>query len=294
MSFDLATFPTQVLNGLSYAALLFVVAAGFTVVFGVMRVLNFAHGALFMLGAFVTYEAQSRGWGFLLAAAAAVVVCSLVAAALEVTLIARLYQRDHLEQVLLTLGVSLVVADVVLRNWGGTPQRVSPPELLDGTTEVFSNPYPTYRLAVIGFGVVAAVLLEVLLQRTAFGARLRAAVVDAGMASAVGINTRAMFTAVFTMSGALVGLTSAIGGPILGASVGMDQPLLIDALIVVVIGGPGSITGALVGALFLGFSNTMGLVFLPDYSAFVVYTLMAVVLLVRPNGLFGRPQVVRL
>lgn len=294
MSFDLTTFPTQVLNGLSYAALLFVVAAGFTVVFGVMRVLNFAHGALFMLGAFVTYEAQTRGWNFLLAAAAAVVVCLIVAATLEVTLIARLYRRDHLEQVLLTLGVSLVIGDAVLSIWGGTPQRITTPDVFSGTTEVFSNPYPTYRLAVIGFGVVAAVALEVLLQRTVFGARLRAAVADGEMASAVGINTRAMFTGVFALAGALVGLTSAIGGPILGASIGMDQHLLIDALIVVVIGGPGSITGALVGALFLGFSNTMGLVFLPDYSAFVVYTLMAVVLLVRPNGLFGRPQVVRL
>lgn len=294
MSFDLTTFPTQVLNGLSYAALLFVIAAGFTVVFGVMRVLNFAHGALFMLGAFITYEAQTRGWNFAVAAVAAVVVCLLAATVLEVSLIARLYRRDHLEQVLLTLGVSLVVSDMVLRTWGGNPQRILPPDVFRGTTEIFSNRYPIYRLAVIGFGVLAAIVLQVVLQRTVFGARLRAAVADGEMASAVGINTRALFTGVFGVSGALVGLTAAVGGPILGASIGMDQPLLIDALIVVVIGGPGSITGALVGALFLGFSNTMGQVFLPDYSAFVVYTLMAVVLLARPNGLFGRAPAVRL
>ncbi len=294
MSWNLDTFPVQLLNGLSYAALLFVVAAGFTVVFGVMRVLNFAHGALFMLGAFVTYEAQSRDWNFAVATLAAVVVCLVVSGLLEVSLIARLYRRDHLEQVLLTLGVSLVIADVVLETWGGDPQRIHGPEFLDGTTEVFSNIYPTYRLAVIVFGVVMAVALEVLLARTSFGARLRAAVADAEMASAMGIDTRRLFTAVFAGAGALVGLTAAVGGPVLGASVGMDQPLLIDALIVVVIGGPGSVTGAMIGALFLGMSNTMGQVFLPDYASFVVYTLMVAVLLVRPSGLFARPQVVRL
>ena len=294
MSTNLDTLPVQFLNGMSYAALLFLVAAGFTLVFGLARVLNFAHGAIFMLGAFVVWEVQGRGWGFMAALVSAAAICGVVSGVLEKTLVSRMYGRNHLDQVLMTLGVALVLGDVVLRIWGGDPRRIRPPTFLEGTTEIFGRVYPYYRLGMIVFGLLIAFAMYWVFQRTTFGVRLRAAVSDTDMAAVLGVNTGQLFTIIFAASGALAGMGAALAGPVLGASIGMDQFLLIDALIVVVIGGAGSVPGALVGSVFLGLANTAGQVFAPDYASFLVYGLMVIVLLFRPSGLFGRPVVVRL
>ena len=294
MTLNFDTFPIQFLNGISYASLIFLISAGFTITFGVVRVLNFAYGATFMLGAFAAWEIQQRGWGFLLAVLGSTAVCFGFNAVFERTLVSKMYGRSYLDQVLLTIGMGLVLGDVVLRVWGGDPRRILPPEFLNGRTEIFGNIYPIYRLALVFFGAAVALAIYVVLQRTVFGVRLRAAVEDPEMAAAVGVNTRRLFTLVFAGSGALAGLGAGLGGPVLGASIGMDQSLLIDALIVVVIGGPGSVLGALVGAIFLGLTNTFGNVLVPDYANFAVFGLMIVVLLFRPAGLFGQRQVERL
>jgi branched-subunit amino acid ABC-type transport system permease component len=279
----------QLLNGLAYSLLIFLIAAGFSLIFGMMDVINLAHGSFYMLGAYVAYSIAGRsGDGFWLALLIAPLVVALIGVGLEVGYLRPVYKRGHLDQVLLTFGFAYVFADVVRTVWGSSILSLAYAPVLQGTVEILGRPYPRYRFLVIVFGLLLALVLWLILERTRLGSVVRAGVADPEMASGLGINIQAVFTAVFAAGAALAALSGVVAGPILGMHPGMDFEVLIVALIVVVVGGLGSFSGAFWGSLLIGVADTFGKVLQPDFSMALTFALMAVVLLLRPAGLFGR------
>jgi branched-chain amino acid transport system permease protein len=294
----------QALNGLQFGLMLFLLASGLTLVFGIMDMINLAHGALYMVGAFFAAWLAPIVNSFWLAIVLAVPLTAIVGMLLEATLLRTLYQRDHLAQVLATFALILILNEAVRMIWGSdmslpTPQALSGPvELLPGLY------YPSYRLMIIGVGLVIAVLLWFLVTRTRVGALVRAGASNREMAMAMGVNIRALFTAVFGVGAALCAVAGAMLGPLLAIQVGMGDSILILAFVVIVIGGIGSIRGAFVGSVLVGLVDTFGRTLLPHLfrellppqwasaagpavASILIYVLMAIVLFVRPQGLFA-------
>lgn len=284
----IANHLVSVLNGVAIGVLLFMMAIGLSLIFGLMDVLNLAHGAVFLIGSYLAAEMAGRaGGGFLLAAAAAAGVGLVIGGGLGLSL-RPLRKRGHLDQVLLTLGIAFVLLGASARVWGDDFRAVPAPGVLAGGGEVLGQAYPTYRLAVIFIGLAIAALVYVVFERSRLGAILRAIVDDRDMVEALGINTRFVTGWVLAAGSALAAVGGVIGAPILSIRPGLEWEVLILALIVIVIGGLGSVKGALVGALLIGQVESLGVALAPELSAFALFGTMAIVLLVRPEGIFGR------
>lgn len=279
----------SILNGVARGLLLFTMAVGLSLIFGLMDVLNLVHGAVFLLGAYIGFSLAPSG-STTLAFALALAVASVVGIALGGGLAATvrpLRGRGHLDQALLTLGLAFVLSDVISIVWGDDFRSLSPPPLLRGSVTVFDNAYPLYRLAVIAVGLVIAAGVYYAFERTDLGAVVRAAVSDRAMVSALGINTNLVLVGVFAAGSALAAFGGLVGAPVLGVRPGLDWDVLILALIVVVVGGLGSIPGAFLGALVIGQVEALGVALFPDIAPFLLFGAMAAILLVRPQGLFG-------
>lgn len=294
----------QALNGLGYGLMLFLLAAGLTLVFGIMDTLNLAHGALFMAGGYVSASVHTHSGSFLLAIAVGILVTVALAAVLEALLIRRLYVRDHLSQVLATFGVILIADDVVKALWGPSPIMAPTPQALSGPVQLFGFlPYPSYRLLILAAGLAAALALYLLVNRTKLGMWVRAGASNRQMAEWMGIRVKRVFAIVFAMGAALAALAGALMAPISAVQVGMGESILIPALVVIVIGGIGSVRGALIASLLVGLVDTAGRALLPPLlrevlspslaadigpavASIAMYVLMAAVLVFKPSGLF--------
>jgi branched-subunit amino acid ABC-type transport system permease component len=279
----------QALNGLAYGALLFLLAVGLTLIFGLLDVVNLAHGSLYMLGAYAGLAVIGVTGNFWLALLVAPLLVALVGVAIERTCLRPLYRRPVLDQVLLTFGLIYLFEDAIKWLFGGRIRSIPGPALFAGSVTLGGLTYPSYRLFVIAFGLTMAVALWLLIERTRLGSVIRAGVYDAEMAAGLGINIHRVFTAVFAFGAALAGLSGVIAGPIQSAYPAMGVSILIPALIVVVVGGLGSLKGSLAGSLIIGQAETFGKAWLPEAAMLMIYVVMALVVLLRPQGLFGRP-----
>lgn len=276
-----------VLNGLAISMLLFLMAAGLSLIFGFLNVLNFAHGGFYLLGAYVGLSTMIRVnfWVALLAAA----VFGLVAGwLLERVVLARFYGRRHIDQAIVTVGVGYVIADLTQTIWGSNVYAPSPPAILAGTVAIAGRPFPTYRLFVLAVGLLIAVGLWLGIEHTRIGAIVRAGVSDKEMVSALGIPVHRVYTFLVALGVALATLGGVLGSPILGVHLGMDGDIFIRTLVVIVIGGLGSLKGAFVGSILVGMTEAIGTTLLPSFAMAFSYALMALVLLVRPQGLMAR------
>jgi branched-chain amino acid transport system permease protein len=277
----------QLLNGLVYGVLLFLMAAGLSLIFGLMNVVSLAHGSFFMLGAYLGLSIFRATGSFWLALVLAPIPVVAIGVAIERLFLRPLYRRGHMDQVLLTFGFTFVFLDLVQTVWGRSVQRLPVPEALQGTMHIGAGVFSAYRLFLIGFGVAIALLLWLFLERSRIGAMVRAGVDDAQMAAGLGGNIPALFSGMFGFGVALAALGGVAAGPILSLYPGMDAEILIPAFIVIVIGGLGSLRGAFVGSLLIGIADTFGKAYLPSLALFLIYLAMILVLLIRPQGLFG-------
>jgi branched-chain amino acid transport system permease protein len=298
-------FLEQALNGLQFGLMLFLLASGLTLVFGIMDMINLAHGALYMIGAFLTAWLVEITQSFFLSVFLAVILTALFGMALEKTLLKTLYARDHMSQVLATFALILILNESVKMIWG-TDLPLSSPDYLSGPIQILPGlMYSSYRLVIIGTGLVIALFLYLIVSKTKMGAWVRAGASNREMALAMGININALFTAVFGLGAALCAVAGAMLAPLLAVQVGMGENILILAFVVIVIGGIGSVWGAFVGSLLVGMVDTMGrslLPFLfreflppqwagaagPAVASILVYVLMASVLFIKPQGLFNQ------
>ena len=288
MNLDPTFLLFQVLNGATFGALLFLVASGFTLIFGLMRVTNLAHGALYLVGGYVGWTIARHGGGFVGGALAAFVAVAVLGLVLDIGLL-RFVEGQELPQVLLTLGVAFIVGDAALVIWGGDPLTIAAPEALRGIVRLGPVAYPKYRLFVLAVGAAIAIGLWALLHKTRLGALIRAGVDDAEMVEAIGIDIRRTFALTFMLGAALAGLAGTLGGAFLTLYPGGDAEILVYSLAVVIIGGLGSLLGTLVGSLLVGILATFGQIMFPELAYFVIFGPMAVLLAFRPWGLFGRP-----
>jgi branched-subunit amino acid ABC-type transport system permease component len=279
----------QALNGLSYGVLLFLLSVGLTLIFGMLDVVNLAHGSFYMLGAYAGLTLIAATDSFWLALLLAPMIVAVIGMLVERSCLRPLYRRGALDQVLLTFGLIYLFEDLVKWIWGGRIRSIPPPALFSGSVTLWGATIPSYRLFVIAFGLALAGALWLTLERTRLGAIIRAGVFDAEMASAMGINIDRVFTLVFGLGTALAGLSGVIAGPIQSAQPPMGASILIPALIVVVVGGLGSLKGSLIGSLLIGQAETFGKAWLPGASMLMIYVVMAGIVLLRPQGLFGRP-----
>ena len=294
----------QALNGVQLGLMLFLIAAGLTLVFGIMDMINLAHGSLYMIGAYAAASVAQASGSFALALVAAIAITAVIGVLLETLLLRHFYARDHLSQVLGTFALLLMINEAVRMIFGSQPIMLNTPQALSGPVSLLPGlRYPAYRLFVIGVGLAIALLLYVLVAKTRTGMRVRAGASNREMASAMGVNVRVLFTALFGVGAGLCALAGAMLGPILSVQVGMGESVLILAFVVIVIGGIGSIRGALVGALLIGIVDTMGRALLPALlrsvlppatasslgpalASIAIYVLMAAILMWRPQGLF--------
>jgi len=280
---------TLVFNGLSRSMLLFVIAAGLSLIFGLMGVVNFAHGVMYALGGYVGVEVFGALGSFWTVLLVTPIVVGVLGMAVELGLIRPLYGRDPIYGVLVTFGLAIVVEEGIFLVWGPGPQPFSPPGVLQGPIEILGTFYPRYRLFVIVFGVIVAVALWLFLQRTRIGMIVRAGNLDSEMVEAMGINVQRIFTGMFGVGVALAAMGGIVAGPVFGVYPTMGTSILIEAFIVVVIGGLGSIRGSFVGALIVGISQSVGSTYISQYVSILLFALMIVVLLFRPYGIYGQP-----
>ena len=278
---------TQTFNGLSYGALLFLLASGLSLIFGVMRIVNLAHGSYFMLGGYVGLSVVWRTGSFVLALLAGAVAIALVGIAMERLFLRRL-PGQTLGQVLMTVGFALIFQDVALLVWGGDPYTIPVPAVLQGAVATGSLRFPTYRIFIIGVAFLIGAALWLALDRTRVGAMIRAAVDDAEMAAGVGIRVPRLSLGVFALGAALAALGGVIGGGFLGVYPGADFEVLPYAFVVVIVGGLGSLPGAMVGSVLVGLLDNFGKALFPELSYFTLFAPMALILALRPTGLFGR------
>jgi branched-subunit amino acid ABC-type transport system permease component len=278
----------QLLNGLVTSMLLFVMAAGLSLIFGQMNVINLAHGAFYLLGGYIGLTAIRRLDSFWLALIIAPLLVGTLGLIIEYFFLRRLYGTErHLDQVLFTFGLALIASDLVQWYWGAYVESVPPPALLEGQIPIFTLGFPIYRLAIILIGILLAILLWLFMERTRLGAIVRAGVSDAQMVSGLGINIHLVFAGVFALGTALAALAGVIGAPVRTLYPGLDFEILILTLVVVVVGGLGSLKGAFFGSLLIGMADTFGKSLFPEFSLFLIFAVMALVLLLRPSGLFG-------
>lgn len=277
----------SLLNGLTFAALLFIVASGFTLIFGLLRIVNLAHGALYLFGGLVGYTTSTLTGSFLTGIVAAMLASALIGVALDRGLL-RFVRGFELRQVLLTLGAAFVMNDLALVIWGGDTLTVVMPEALQGAMEFGPVFYPKYRLFVLGLGLLVFIALWLLLHRTRLGALIRAGVDDPETIEAMGVDIRRVFLGTFMLGAALAGLGGVVGGAFLTLYPSADSEILVFSLAVVIIGGRGSLAGAAVGALLVGLLNSFGQVMFPELAYFAIFGPMALLLAFRPLGLFGK------
>jgi branched-chain amino acid transport system permease protein len=297
----------QILNGLQLGVMLFLMAAGLTLVFGIMGLINLAHGSMYMLGAFVAATVTQASGSFMLGLLAALPTVALVGWIVEILVLRRLYARDHLDQVLATFGLLMFFNALVQILWGRQPLFMDVPDWLSGSVELIPGvPYPAFRLAIIAMGLTVAGLLYLLISRTRLGMQIRASASNRDMAEAIGIDTPKLYSLVFALGAGLAALAGLMAAPILAVESGMGESILIETFVVIVIGGLGSIRGAFLAALLVGLVDTLGRAFLPtllrlflpaaeadgtgaSLASMGIYVLMAAVLLWRPRGLLPAP-----
>jgi len=292
-------FFSALLNGITVAGLYFIVAAGFTLIFGLMRIVNMAHGTLYLLGAYIGYEVVSRSGSWLLGAAAAFLSIAAAGVLLQV-LVFRRIEKDELRQTLVSIGLTILFADIMMAIWGGETFQIPMPELLGGSAKlpiisaVKSNgtvvylSYPIYRLFVLATALVVGAALYLMLTRSRIGLMVRAGVDDRGMLAASGVNVDRVFVAIFGLGAGLAGFAGLIGGTALSVSPGEDIRYLLASLVVVIVGGMGSIGGAAIGAVLVGVTGQLGLVYFPSYSAVCTFLIMVITLMIRPEGIMGK------
>lgn len=283
----LQTFGLHLLNGITFGALLFLLASGFTLIFGLMRITNMSHGGLYLVGGYVGLFALGRTGNFLISLVSAGAVVALLGMAVERVLLRPVRNRT-LPEVLLTLGVAFVLGDLSLAIFGGDPVTVRVPGVLGGSLELAGITYPTFRLFMVLVGVLTAAGLWFLQQRTLLGAIIRAGVDDPQMVDAGGIDIKVVFNRVFALGAFLAGLAGLLGGAFLALYPGADSEILLLAVVVVIIGGPGSLLGAVIGSLLVGLIDTFAIAFVPDLVYFALFAPMVVILAWRPHGLLGR------
>ena len=296
-------FLTQILNGVQLGVLLFLLSAGLTLVFGIMNFVNLTHGSLYMMGAYFAAAAYNWSDSFLVAGLVGVPATIVLGLLVERIALSTLYTRDHLDQVLATFGLILFFNELVRIVWGPSSVYMNVPNALSGTVDLFGLPYPSYRFAIIGVGIVVAIALYLLIHRTRIGMLIRASASNPAMAGALGVNIKLLNALVFGLGAGLAGLAGLMAGPIMSVQPGMGEPILILTLVVIVTGGIGSIRGAFYGALMVGIVDTIGRAFLPALlrevfersiaqaagpaiASMLIYLLMAAVLALRPQGLF--------
>lgn len=277
----------QSLNSMALGGLFFLLSAGFSLIFGLMRIANLSHGAYFMFGAYIGLTVLRMKGSFVLAIFAGAATVLVLGGLIERFILRRLSGRV-LAQVLVTLGIAFIISDACLLIWTGDPIPLPIPEVLRGTVRVGAVAFPIYRIAVIGLALLVAVGLWTLMEKTRIGAMIRAGVDDMQMARGLGISVSKLFTAVFCLGAALAGAGGVLGGPILSVYPGLDTDMLPLALVVVILGGAGSLVGAFVGSFVIGFVYTFGQALLPDLTYMILFIPMVIVLALRPRGLFGR------
>jgi branched-chain amino acid transport system permease protein len=288
------------LNGLTLASLYFLVASGFSLVFGLMRNVNLAHGSLYLLGAYIGYQAAAMSGSWFLGVAAGAVSMAIAGVLLQV-LVFRWMEGQELRQTLVTIGISIVAADVMLWIWTGATYQFEPPDWLYGATElpivlayksdgtaVFLR-YPTYRLVVLLTALVIGAALWLFINKTRTGMMVRAGVDDRAMLAASGVNVQLLFAIVFAIGAGLAGFAGVVGGTALSIAPGEDVRYLLASLVVVIVGGMGSIPGAAIGALLIGLAEQFGLAYFPTYGVVLTFVIMALALAFRPQGIMGRP-----
>jgi branched-chain amino acid transport system permease protein len=278
---------TQTFNGLSYGALLFLLASGLSLIFGVMRVVNLAHGSYFMLGGYVGLSVVWRTGSFVLALVAGALALAVVGIAMERVFLRRL-PGQTLGQVLMTIGFALIFQDVALLIWGGDPYSIRPPALLAGVVIAGPGRFPIYRIFIIVIAIAVGAALWLVLDRTRMGAMIRAAVDDPEMAQGVGIRVPRVSLGVFALGAALAAFGGVVGAGFLGVYPGLDFEILPYAFVVVIVGGLGSLPGAMVGSLLVGLLDNFGKALFPELSYFTLFAPMALILALKPTGLFGR------
>lgn len=293
----------QLLNGLQFGLMLFLIASGLTLVFGIMDMINLSHGSIYMGGAYLGAAAAQASGSFVIGLCAAMLGMAVIGIVLELLLLRRLYLRDHLAQVLATFALILIANDLVRMVWGPQPLLLNTPAALAGPVELFGFSYPAYRLLIIAIGLAVALLLYLLVSHTRVGMWVRAGAANRTMAECMGVDVRWLFTGLFALGAALAAAAGILLGPLLAVQVGMGENILILAFVVIVIGGIGSIRGALVGALLVGVVDTLGRALLPTLlravsapevaghlgpalASIMIYLLMAAILFWRPQGLF--------
>ncbi|MBI4591812.1 MAG: branched-chain amino acid ABC transporter permease [Candidatus Rokubacteria bacterium] len=290
---ELSVLLNQFLSGLTRAGVLFMLASGLTLIFGVARVINFAHGSLYMVAVYLSYSFLRLfgpgGMGFWLSLVAVALSLALIGGAIEAGLIRRIYGREHLQQLLLTFALIYIIGDAVKFVWGITPKSVSRPPFLEASIPVPGGSFPVYNLFVIGLAALVGVGLWLMLARTKLGWLIRAVAADIEITEALGVNVPRLLTLVFMVGTLLVGVGGAAAAPLTVGALGMDVEIVILCFIVVIIGGAGSLLGAAVAALLVGLLEAFGILALPQFAVVFIYALMAVVMIVRPWGLFGTP-----
>ncbi len=289
MNLDPILLLVQGLNGVQLGVMLFLMAAGLTLVFGVMNLLNLAHGSMYMLGAYLAAALQQRTGSFLLAIVVALPATFLIGMIVEVIAMRRLYERDHLDQVLVTFALILCFNELVRMRWGPQALFMALPGGLSGYVTILPGViYPAYRLIIIGAGLLVALLLYLIIMKTRLGMLIRAGASHREMVGALGVNIKLLYTVLFGIGSVLAGLAGMMAGPILSIESGMGDSVLILALVVIVIGGLGSIRGALLASIMVGVADTFGRILLPPaLASMVIYFLMAAILYRRPQGLFS-------
>lgn len=290
----MGTTIVSALNGLSYGMILFLIAAGLSLILGVMQFLNLAHGALFMLGGYIGWTvAVEHGGGFLVAVLVAGVAVAVLGLLLERLLLRRLHdQLDN--QVLATLGITYIITNLTIWIWTAQPKVAFVPPVFDGSLQIAGQSYPTSRIAVLGAGLIVAVALWWFQDRTRVGAMLRAGMDDRETASSLGVNVAAVSAVVFTVGCFVAGLSGVLGQQLTGLQPGQGTSVLLLALVVLVLGGIGTVQGALLGAILIGLVTSFGQTLFPGVSAFLIYVAMILVLVVRPGGILGRPEALRI
>ena len=282
--------PVFFLHGLAYAGLLFLVSAGLTLVFGMMNVLNFAHAAMYMLGAYFSFTLLHATGQFWLCLFVCPLLLFIIGALVERFLLRRVHTYGHLHELLLTFGLAYIITELVKLIWGNFPLAVNIGGFLGRTVEFFGMIYPIYRIFIFVCAVIVGLTMAAILYKTRLGIILRAAVNDSEMVNALGFNVPLVFTGVFAFGAALSGLAGVIAGPLLTTYPGMAHEILIDAFVVIVVGGFGSLGGAVVASLLIGELQSFGVLLFPKLSLALVYMLMAAVLIIKPSGLFGEKQ----
>jgi branched-chain amino acid transport system permease protein len=283
----MSMIPIQILHGVVYGAVLFLLASGLTLIFGMMDVLNFAHGAFYMLGAYFSFSVVVWTGQYWLGLIFAPLGVGLIGVFVERVFLRRLHGLGHVPQLLLTFGIAYILEDVVKVLWGTEPLRVKIPALLSGSVSFLGGAYPTYRLFILVVSLLVFAFMFLILFKTRIGIIVRAAVARKEMVAALGFNVPVIFMLLFGMGSWLAGVAGVIGGPYLITHPGMGGAILIDLFVVIVVGGLGSIQGALLAAIVIGVMQSFGVLFLPQFSLFLEFLLLAAVLILKPEGLLG-------